>query len=463
MSITASYRKHNIHQKAIWLLSAITFLLIGMPKLGIKFGSLPIYAIDILIVSCAYYAQKIKPRYSIKTNMSSIVTVILIIVTLSELSAAIQLGEFLKPIYIIMRTLIAGSLFFSISKIIQTPNDLESILKAALFGALITAILLIITSLPFTKSIAQSYVFSIPYLDPNGANVALKLDKSLSATRGTSLVGVSILSGAFLNTIWALLLYLMTNVNLETRWKNLLKAVSFIIPFAVVMTYSRGAILGLIMVTCGVIFFNSSKSRRIIVAVIGLAVIVFAQVGWDSEYFFFDRVINRTQAMIQNPYEDKRESERIYAYTEPFEHLVENPLFLFIGEGFARRKVGGNELTAGNDAATHAVFAAAYYAYGMMAALAYMYLLFKAFQTTWKYAHEKANKYSNRFSQALLASLLGFIPWFILGHAAVSQPRGAMLMFFVFGLVALQPKFQYFDRMRNQTSKKKELPLVVDQ
>jgi hypothetical protein len=462
MGLIPLYRKRNIHQRAITLLSATVFLLIGMPKLGIKFGPIPIYAIDLLIVSCAYYAQKIKPKYSIKTNMSPVVTVILLIVTLSELSAAIQLGEFLKPIYIIMRTLIAGSLFFSISKIIQTPNELEPILKGALFGALITAILLIITSLPFTKSIAQSYVFSIPYLDPAGSQVASNLESQI-ASRGTSLIGVSILSGAFLNTIWALLLYLMTIVNLATRWKYLLKVVSIIIPFAVVMTYSRGAILGLIMVILGVTFFNSSKSRRIIIAVIGLAVIVFAQVGWDSEYFFFDRVINRTQAMIQNPYEDKRESERIYAYTEPFEHLVENPLFLFIGEGFARRKVGGNELTAGNDAATHAVFAAAYYAYGMMAALAYMYLLFKAFQTTWKYAHEKANKYSNRFSQALLASLLGFIPWFILGHAAVSQPRGAMLMFFVFGLVALQPKFQYFDRMRNQTSKKKELPLVVDQ
>jgi len=51
------------------------------------------------------------------------------------------------------------------------------------------------------------------------------------------------------------------------------------------------------------------------------------------------------------------------------------------------------------------------------------------------------NSFSGLYAQALLAALSGFLSWFMLGHAAISQPRGAMLLFLVFGMVASLPNF----------------------
>ena len=93
--------------------------------------------------------------------------------------------------------------------------------------------------------------------------------------------------------------------------------------------------------------------------------------------------------------------------------------------------------------ADHAVFAKAYYGYGMIAAAAYALLLLAALLYT--YGKVRVARmhpgFMALYPQALFASLLGFLPWFIFGHAAVSQPRGAMLMFMLLGMIA---SLEYF-------------------
>jgi len=91
------------------------------------------------------------------------------------------------------------------------------------------------------------------------------------------------------------------------------------------------------------------------------------------------------------------------------------------------------------DAATHAAFAASYYGYGLFAALTYVVLLLRALWITVRHIYQPENEFASSYSRALFAGMMGFLSWFLLGHAAVSQPRGAMLLFLVFGLVAAQP------------------------
>ena len=59
------------------------------------------------------------------------------------------------------------------------------------------------------------------------------------------------------------------------------------------------------------------------------------------------------------------------------------------------------------------------------------------------------NLFSSKLTRLLFIVLLGFSSWFTFGHAAVSTPRGAMLMFFVFGLVASQKNIFLFDYQQN--------------
>ena len=218
---------------------------------------------------------------------------------------------------------------------------------------------------------------------------------------------------------------------------------SILAPFGIIMSYSRGAILGLILVVGGLTFFGSGRSRSVILVAIVGALVVFNAVGWDSRAFQFERVMERTEAIFEDPYADERESERIYAYTEPFAHLLDNPQFLFVGEGTSIGKTGYRSEQA--DKANHAVFAQAYYSYGMVAAFVYIMLIFSAFLYVVRNIMRRRpfRMLTPFYYQALFASMLGMLPWFIFGHAAVSTPRGAMLFFLIFGLIAALRQVEY--------------------
>jgi hypothetical protein len=248
--------------------------------------------------------------------------------------------------------------------------------------------------------------------------------------RGRSLVGVSILSGAFLNVCWpmAAMLY-QWHQKIPIVWKKAALMSMSLVPIGIVMSYSRGAILGLIFVVAGILLSGANQARRGIIIGSLSALVLFSAVGWDSEVFFFERLETRTKAMIENPYEDERETARIYAYVDPFEHLRTNPEFLVFGRGQTYRSYG---------IADHAVFAKAYVAYGMIAAFLYMLLIIRALTFLWGRSRKqkKGDPFTNRFAQTLLASQLGMVPWIMLGHAAVSAPRGAMLLFLTLGLAA---------------------------
>jgi len=148
--------------------------------------------------------------------------------------------------------------------------------------------------------------------------------------------------------------------------------------------------------------------------------------------------------MIADPYHDERETGRIYAYTEPFSHVIEHPRFFFIGEGVSVRKIpesfGGER--AGK--AYHALFGAAYYAYGMIAAFIYMFFIFRIFFFIWQQIRRFSGSESIPllYAQALFAAMLGMLPWLLLGHAVVTLARGTELFCLLIGLVASLKNFQ---------------------
>jgi hypothetical protein len=434
--------KNNAHATALIWLSLTIFLLMAAPKAGYKIGPLPIYVVDFPAFITWYYARQINntpKRYPLQ----GLVIFILTIAVISELIAGIRLGTLLQPVYIIVRTALAVSLFFSTSKIIQSKSDLLQIMKAGLLGAVITALFMVMTSLPPTRGLAIR-ILSIPFLDPSANRVASYFEGAEGmGARGQSLVGVSILSGAFLNTIWPLLFLLRSDQKLGAQWRIAMIAASVLIPMGVVMSYSRGAIAGLLSVIIIVTVLSSNKVRQPIVLGAGIVLLIFFWVGWDSEYFRFEWLQTKTEYQLQHANESIDMTQRIYSYSEPFDHVFEHPEFLFFGQGFARWKVSGNFLLDGAyaTAASHSVFAAAYYGYGMSVSFAYVLLLIRGIMITWGHAVSSKNDFLTLFARAMFASLSGFFSWFILGHAAVSEPRGAMLLFFVFGLIATQQNF----------------------
>jgi len=354
---------------------------------------------------------------------------------------------------------LAVSLFFVVPRIIRKPEDLTKVLKYGLIGAFITVLLLIFSSLPMTRGISL-ILLSNPVLTPNAVSLSSSiLEADESGIRGSSLIGVSIISGAFLNVIWPLLFLLLTFFKPKGILKYVLFATLVLAPIGVIMTYSRGAILAIILVVIGIVIFQKGNYRFLIIGLLVSSYIGFSFIGFDSDLFYFDRIKNRTTAALENPYEDERESERIYAYFQPFEHVLNNPIYLFLGEGFARKKMENIEVIQGNekrgDRADHAVFAAAYYSYGMITSMSIVLLFFFLTNYTFKLIRKTSNSklFSSKLTRLLFVLLIGFSSWFAFGHAAVSNPRGTMLMFFVFGLVASQRNFYLFEQQTNSKTR----------
>ena len=439
------------HTTALKFLCITVLVLFGAPKINIKIGPLPLYLIDFLIFLTVYHARKL-PKLSYKLPYKSLVSFILFMMLTNEFLNGLGIGTLIQPIYLMVRISLAVSLFFVVPRIIRKPENLIKVLKYGLVGAFITALLLIFSSLPMTRGISI-ILLSNPILTPNAVSLSSSiLEAGKSGIRGSSLIGVSILSGAFLNVIWPLLFLLLTFFKPKGILKYVLFATLVLAPIGVIMTYSRGAILATILVVIGIVIFQKGNYRFLIIGLLVSGYIGFSFIGFDSELFMFDRITERTTAALENPYEDERESERIEAYTQPFEHVLNQPLYLFLGEGFARAKVSGtSDLSGGINRADHAVFAKAYYAYGLITSFLIVFLFFFLANYTFKLIRKTSNSklFSAKLTRLLFVLLVGFSSWFAFGHAAVSNPRGTMLMFFVFGLVASQRNFYLFEQQTN--------------
>ena len=411
------------------------FLLTAMPRLSLKFGPVPLYAIDLFIALALYYALKAPANDSGRRPFTLLLVTIGFFACLGELAAAYYSTDVLRPVYALARTLLALSLAYSVARLVQTPADLAALARSLVLGTAITATLMILSSLPATRGTLDATVFSIAWLEPASREISSQLPYYQGSTRGRSLVGVSILSGAFLNAFWPLVALASRLPGTSQLWRRLALLACLLAPFGIVMSYSRGAILGLIMVVGSLLVLGSNKSRTGVLVAFVCALTVFNSIGWDSELFYFDRVVKRTNAVFQDPYDDPREWERINAYSEPFDHLADNPSFAVIGEGTAIGKTGVPS-EQGNKA-THAIFAMAYYSYGMVAAIAYLLLVIAILRHLLREIMRRRppGMLAPLYYQALGAGFFGLLSWFVFGHAAISTPRGAMLLFLFIGLV----------------------------
>jgi O-antigen ligase len=277
-------------------------------------------------------------------------------------------------------------------------------------------------------------------LEP-GKGALSSYEDTAMAMRGRSLIGVSIMTGAFLNVAWPFAVFLTQRVGLKGLWRRASLVGVFIAPLGVFMSYSRGAIAALLAVIGGQMFFGLQNSRRSMMFAIAAAIGLISFVGVNSEYFFVSRLEQSMQVMLEDPLNNRSTTERVFAYTEPIADLAQEPMRLLVGRGLARQRFDESASLSG--LANHAVFAQAYYTYGMLAALLYVLLVVVGFKVVVQRIMSKDRPDDGRviLSRILLISLLGLFPWFLLGHAAVSQPRGAMIFFLVFGLIASLSNF----------------------
>jgi len=418
----------------IEFVALFALILISVPRISAKFGPLPIYFIDFIVIAMFYKASR-APAFPMQfTPFLRLISCILALAVFSEIKTFAISGGSLESMYILMRTVLSFSVFYSISRLVRTPSDVMFVLKAVSLGLLFNSLLMILTSLPMTRGLT-SILFSTSFLEPAAVKSEMMsrfMETGDIGQRGRTLVGVSILAATFSNVAWPMAAALVVWPDLKKIWRRIAIIACILAPISVLMSYSRGPILGSLLIFIAAIFFGLKKIRKLILLPVVLLIIGVGVAGVESNLFFFDRLINRTVVIYDRNFEDERESERILAYVEPFEHVIRNPIYAFIGEGIAPNRSGLSSIQ--NQAATHALFAKAYYSYGMVAAILYMVLIFGMLKYSYTRIRKQKSESGSLIGQAIFASVLALFSWFAFGHAMVSSPRGAMLMFFVFGL-----------------------------
>jgi len=428
---------------SILLFCLFVFLLVTAPRAGIKVGPIPLYVIDLVIISLLAKTSTFQKLFRDRPIFSVSIFIWFGFVISSELTGMFIFENHIETVYMIGRIILSLSIFFIAFNAINEIRDLEFVLIAVSVGLIISSVLMIMSSLPFTRSLVLNLVFSNSFLEPAAAQSSRFLTEGDTGIRGRTLVGVSIIAASFINICWPLAALLWRWPWNTGAWKYVGLMACVLAPMAVLMSYSRGPIVGtiLMVVVTLTIGLRRVKTGVLFPVIAGFVVVLF--VGASSQLFFFDRLTNRTEAMFDAPFEDKRESERTLAYFEPWHHMLENPRFILLGEGISVRfSSSARVMPEQAGQATHAAFAMGYYAYGLTASILFLSMFVRGGLHVQQMKDQFRNSAAALLAPALILSMVGMAPWLVFGHAAISTPRGIMLFFLILGLIASLAKLQ---------------------
>ena len=308
----------------------------------------------------------------------------------------------------------------------------------------------IAVSLPPTRGFVQNTILANKFLEP-AETINDKLDRvsdEEKGTRGRSLVGASTMTGGFLNAVWPLtiLLVSMQRYVPQSTKVYLWQQVSIILcGFATILTYARGAILGLLMSAMVIMAYGKSDSKRNLLLFVFGTVIVVGWIGVGSDMFYFDRVAKKTEVLFSGDLSDDNEQGRLNSFIEPAQYLMYHPESIILGQGNTRGKVGRSAF------ACHFSIAAAYHYFGLVAAIAFLAIYIIAIQSVRQQMRLcPSDSFPQLHARMMLVALIGIVPWLVFGHAAASMPRGSFMFFLIIGLSLVGYRFVQQEALRRR-------------
>jgi hypothetical protein len=131
------------------------------------------------------------------------------------------------------------------------------------------------------------------------------------------------------------------------------------------------------------------------------------------------------------------------SFTQPFSHLLDNPIWLVAGSGRVGQKLSnrGNvesELRDQAGLSKHSGFGMAYYCYGLLAAITHSLIMLNGLRLILKRLQGADLKGSQLYKivwQTFLMAWCGLLFWWLPGHAMIGEARGVVLFFFFYGFM----------------------------
>ncbi|WP_138422452.1 hypothetical protein [Maritimibacter alexandrii] len=423
--------------RGIAVMAVFTFILFAMPRLNVKLGPIPIYIIDGVAAYIILRGYIMARHYSVaRYPFRGLIAIITALIVLSEVSVVVYGGSALFGIYTAIEFFLAFGMVFAIPQFVRTAKDVELVLKALSLGLLVTASMIIMSSLPQTRPIAIA-IFSIPQLDPANSANRYSIRYGDYGVRGKSLVGVSILSATFVAVAWPMVSYLKTKrFHLTAFWTFVTTAGIFLSPMGIVMAYSRQALSELVLILGALLIFPFWQLRSIMLRPVLISVGVVIFVGVGSSLFFFDRYVNRFTATFNDPFTDERESRRFLSFVTPFEHVLDYPQFFIVGAGSTSDRQDDFEM--GRFENNHSLIGQGYFAHGMLSTFLFVFLLISAFNYANVHRRNAARlaPLARDWPRALYLAYLPMFPVAAFSPAFGSNVRGVYMFIFVLGLLS---------------------------
>lgn len=447
-------KKNNLQLKLFCLL---VFVLLAMPRARIVLAGAPLYFIDILFAWILVLPMKGGLfNWVPKQNFTRLVFFYMWFVLLSELHGMAAYGTILESIYMMARFSLAASMVFIMPKLIVSPAQMSIILKSVVAGSLASALIVILYSIGATRGLVISLIFKQGFLNPGWEPLVLFSELYGAGgvvLRGRSLVGAATFTAGFLATTWPLLFIARDYFVKYPFWKNLTKISILLVPIGILMTYGRSAWLMVITMTLVLLMLGvGGNIRRVFYFISVIMLVLVIQSNLDNKLFYIDRVFDSAQSVIENPLGTVAARERLLSFTEPFELLMENPEWAFIGVGRTGNRVasrGGIEAQLYDESglATHSGFAIGFYSFGLISAVIQVILMVSAFVFIFSRirSETKTNSRQKLVWQSLLISWCGMTIWWLSGHGMIGEPRGVMLFFFLFGLIITFEKLRQIE------------------
>jgi len=424
------------------------FVACGIPLSRVQIGPMPLYFIDVIAFLVLFLGRNhIIVMYRRHRRLSAIILIFILALLPTYFGELLRMSP-LEPSYLMGRTLLHIFAVWSISGFLRKELYLKKFLLGLACGALFTAAIATLNSLPITGPFVRAHIFTISWLKPQGtggyelsAEMLIKLDEA-KAERGDSLLGKSNVTGFALISVLPFLIGAVRHLKYKMFSKVIFNAAIILSFFALLFTYSRLAYLAIAILIYGYLLFERQVFSKRFLPLIILASIVIGAIGVQSAVFKFSFIADKFD--LTNEQYTYTNQARVLAYTYPFELIYNDPSYMLRGAGRSFKKLRDKDseanilkLDGSLSTAMHSVFAASVFYRGALAMIVFFYLYFLFTKTCYKMI-KKSKREKNPATWMIIAStisLMSILPPWAFDHYIVTKMSSHMHLFLIFGLV----------------------------
>ena len=308
----------------------ISILILVLPYLKIRFGSMPVYFLDLVTLVCFF---KFRPR-SLKTNKFNKLLAFYVLVSFFSFLVELLVYNDYISIYFFMRWILSYLSFIVIIELLDNIYSIKIVLKTIIIAAAINSLL----SLGYSFSATRSYVkplFSNDNIFPQRVKVQDRLEEKESQ-RGITLAGGATTTPLLIIPGICILLFIYGKSRFIKISSSLVTILIILMISGSLITLSRSVILTFALYLLFLFFRSSLKLKRIIFVsvILFLVSINYSNILKDIDY----SRIEQSFYMLESNEIGYSEIERLDAYTKPFEHLLEYPSSILFGHGLSVEK-----------------------------------------------------------------------------------------------------------------------------